>query len=69
MTDYWASRSAAVELAEGKILVDAAKACGVKLLVWSGLEAVNKVSGGKYHVAHFDSKVGPASATGGAVRN
>ena len=45
------------ELADGKAIVDAAKAAGVDLLVWSALESVKKVSGGKLtHVLHFDVK-------------
>ncbi|KAF7326373.1 NmrA domain-containing protein [Mycena venus] len=45
------------ETAEGKMMVDAAKAAGVKRVVWSGLPAVSKHSGGKYtHVIHFDGK-------------
>lgn len=46
------------EIVEGKGIVDAAKKANVDLLVWSGLESVTKVSGGKYkHVEHFDGKV------------
>lgn len=36
------------ETAEGKMLVDAAKAANVKLLVWSGIPYISKISGGKY---------------------
>lgn len=49
--------SAEKEVADGKAIVDAAKSAGVELLVWSGLEPVKKVSGGKYtEVLHFDTK-------------
>lgn len=45
------------EVAEGKLQIDAAKAAGVKGVVWSGLASVSKLSGGKYtHVYSFDSK-------------
>ncbi|KAJ7146025.1 hypothetical protein C8R44DRAFT_690230 [Mycena epipterygia] len=45
------------EVAEGKMMVDAAKASGVSLLVWSGLDSVSDISKGKYlHVDHFDGK-------------
>lgn len=38
-------------------MVDAAKAAGVKLFIWSALESVSEVSKGKYiHVDHFDGK-------------
>lgn len=39
------------------MLARAAKAAGVDLLIWSGLESISKVSGGKYTLAdHFESK-------------
>lgn len=45
------------EVEEGKLFVDAAKAANVKLLIWSGLPHVNKLSGGKYlNVRTFDAK-------------
>lgn len=48
----------AKEVQDGKLLVDSAKEAGVKLFVWSGLEPVSKVSGGKFtKVLHFDTKV------------
>ncbi|KAJ7191846.1 NAD(P)-binding protein [Mycena pura] len=47
----------AFEMSEGKMLVDAAKAAGVKGIVWSGIPGVKKISGGKYsNAAHFDGK-------------
>ncbi|KAJ6492439.1 NAD(P)-binding protein [Mycena vitilis] len=40
-----------------KMLIDAAKAAGVKGIVWSGLVSVTKASGGKYtKVVQFDGK-------------
>ncbi|KZV94006.1 NAD(P)-binding protein [Exidia glandulosa HHB12029] len=45
------------EVAEGKLMVDAAKAVGAKLFIFSGLPPVSKLSGGKYtRVARFDGK-------------
>jgi len=45
------------EIAEGKLLVDAAHAAGVTLLVWSGLESITEASKGKFTtVIHFDAK-------------
>jgi len=39
------------------LLVKSAKAVGVDLLVWSGLESVAEISGGKYTLAdHFEAK-------------
>ncbi|KAG9006377.1 hypothetical protein FRB94_000841 [Tulasnella sp. JGI-2019a] len=36
------------QLAEGKMLVDAAKVANVKQLIWSGQESIKERSGGKY---------------------
>jgi hypothetical protein len=36
------------EIAEGKLQVDAAKAGGVKKIVWSGMPSFKNISGGKY---------------------
>jgi hypothetical protein len=39
------------------MLVETAKAVGVDLLIWSGLEDITKLSGGKYTMMYpFDSK-------------
>lgn len=57
MTNFWEHLDAVREVAEGKVMVDAAKAAGVKLFIFSGLPNVTKLSGGKYtHIVHFDSK-------------
>ncbi|KAG9014587.1 hypothetical protein FRB94_011765 [Tulasnella sp. JGI-2019a] len=49
--------SKAVEIAEGKMYIDAAKAENVKLTIWSGLENMSIHSNGKYvNVDHFDAK-------------
>ncbi|KAF7316469.1 hypothetical protein MIND_00166000 [Mycena indigotica] len=45
------------ETVEGKLMIDAAKAAGVKGIVWSGLPSIEAISGGKYkRVGHFESK-------------
>ncbi|GAA5982734.1 hypothetical protein JCM11641_007771 [Rhodosporidiobolus odoratus] len=58
VTDFWQHMSIEREIAGGKRLVNAAKAAGtVKLLIWSGLESVKKITDGKYsNVDHFDGK-------------
>ncbi|KAJ7164390.1 hypothetical protein C8R46DRAFT_1352141 [Mycena filopes] len=57
VTNFWEHMSMEKEISEGKLLVDAANAAGVKGIIWSGLMPVNKLSGGKYvHVFHFDGK-------------
>ncbi|KAG9001757.1 hypothetical protein FRB94_013689 [Tulasnella sp. JGI-2019a] len=57
VTNFWEHQDMEREIAEGKMMVNAAKAANVRLLVWSGLEDFSKVSGGKYtHVQHFDGK-------------
>ncbi|KAJ6458668.1 NAD(P)-binding protein [Mycena vitilis] len=45
------------EVSEGKMLADSAKAVGVKLFIWSALESLSALSGGKYsRVGFFDAK-------------
>ncbi|KAG9032868.1 hypothetical protein FRB95_000883 [Tulasnella sp. JGI-2019a] len=57
VTNFWEHLNKNREIAEGKMLVDAAKAANVKLLIWSGLEDYTAASGGKYkNVDHFDGK-------------
>jgi len=57
VTNYWEHLDVNREVAEGKMLIDAAKAVGVGLFVWSGLESVIKVTDGKYpNVHHFNGK-------------
>ncbi|KAG8859527.1 hypothetical protein FRB96_004411 [Tulasnella sp. 330] len=57
VTNFWEHHSMDREVAEGKMMIDAAKAANVRLLVWSGLENFSDISGGKYtHVLHFDGK-------------
>ncbi|KAJ7743933.1 NAD(P)-binding protein [Mycena maculata] len=57
VTNYWEHLDVNREFAEAKMLVDAAKAAGVGLFIWSGLESIVKVSKGKYpNVHHFNGK-------------
>jgi len=57
MTNFWEHMSKQRETEEGIMLARTAKAVGVDLFIWSGLEPVTEVSGGKYRkVDHFDSK-------------
>ncbi|KAJ7162696.1 NAD(P)-binding protein [Mycena crocata] len=57
VTNFWDHFSAERETAEGKLLIDAAKAGGVSRIVWSGLPSISTLSGGKAtHVYHYDSK-------------
>ncbi|KAK7036128.1 NmrA domain-containing protein [Favolaschia claudopus] len=57
VTNFWEHADKQKEIAEGKLLIDAAKAAGVKGIIFSGLTAVEKLSKGKYtKVFHFDGK-------------
>ncbi|KAG5985440.1 hypothetical protein E4U55_000002 [Claviceps digitariae] len=57
VTNFWETMSAAAEVAQGKAVADAAKAAGVKHLIFSSLMDVAQASGGRLsHVTHFDSK-------------
>ncbi|XP_072273451.1 nmrA-like family domain-containing protein 1 isoform X2 [Pyxicephalus adspersus] len=44
------------EITQGKMLADLAKRLGLKQVVYSGLENVKKLTGGKLSVFHFDGK-------------
>ncbi|KAJ7863238.1 NAD(P)-binding protein [Mycena leptocephala] len=57
VTNFWEHTDMQKEISEGKMLIDAAKAAGVKGIIWSGLVSVTKLSGGKHpYVYHFDGK-------------
>ncbi|KAJ6542203.1 NAD(P)-binding protein [Mycena vulgaris] len=57
VTNFWEHLDSERETAEGKLLIDAAKAGGVSRIVWSGIQSVTEASGGKYsRVYHWDSK-------------
>ncbi|KAF7340538.1 NmrA domain-containing protein [Mycena sanguinolenta] len=57
VTNFWEHMNAEKEISEGIMLVDAAKAAGVKGIIWSGLVSADKISGGKYSaVPQFNGK-------------
>jgi hypothetical protein len=57
MTDFWSDLSEAREVAEGKVLIDAAKEAGAKTFIFSGLPSYAKLTNGQYtKVLHFDGK-------------
>ncbi|KAJ9115148.1 hypothetical protein QFC24_007059 [Naganishia onofrii] len=56
VTNFW-EHGAEKEIADGKRLMNAAKEVGTKILYWSGLMPVSKITSGKYtKVEHFDTK-------------
>jgi uncharacterized protein YbjT (DUF2867 family) len=66
VTNFWEHFSAEKEKAQAKNMADAAKAAGVKHVIWSTLEDTRKLMDsndkrmpflqGKYRVPHFDAK-------------
>lgn len=56
VTNFWDPAQGAQEEAIGTGAVNAARAAGVKHLVWSTLPDVEKVAGGRFHVEHFTKK-------------
>ncbi|KAJ6568753.1 NAD(P)-binding protein [Mycena capillaripes] len=57
VTNFWEHVDFDREIAEGKLLIDVAKAGGVSGIVWSGLPSLSTISGGKFpHAWHFESK-------------
>ncbi|PNP57278.1 hypothetical protein THARTR1_02724 [Trichoderma harzianum] len=58
LTDFWASRSKVIEIAQGKALADAAaKIPTLEHFVWSALPDPMEISQGRfYHVHHWKSK-------------
>ncbi|KAJ1097319.1 hypothetical protein NDU88_002444 [Pleurodeles waltl] len=56
VTNYWEYGSKEKEVAQGKALADLSKDMGLQHVVFSGLENVKKLTGGKLEVLHFDAK-------------
>ncbi|XP_007519858.1 nmrA-like family domain-containing protein 1 [Erinaceus europaeus] len=56
VTNFWDHLSKEKEVCQGKMVADAAKRLGLKHVVYSGLENVKRLSGGKLEVPHFDGK-------------
>ncbi|XP_018423506.1 PREDICTED: nmrA-like family domain-containing protein 1 [Nanorana parkeri] len=55
-TNFWEHFSKDKEIAQGKRIADVSKRLGLTLVVFSGLENVKKLTGGKLEVLHFDGK-------------
>uniref|UniRef100_A0A8C5R6H1 NmrA-like family domain-containing protein 1 n=1 Tax=Leptobrachium leishanense TaxID=445787 RepID=A0A8C5R6H1_9ANUR len=56
VTNFWEHFSKDKEITQGKHIVDLSKKLGLKHVVFSGLEDVKKLTGGKLEVLHFDGK-------------
>ncbi|EJD41758.1 NAD(P)-binding protein [Auricularia subglabra TFB-10046 SS5] len=57
VTNFWEHMQAEKEIAEGKLLIDAAAEGGAKRIAWSGLVSFSEASGGKLsHCVHFEGK-------------
>ncbi|XP_053328011.1 nmrA-like family domain-containing protein 1 [Spea bombifrons] len=55
-THGWEDSSKEKEIIQGKAVADLAKSLGLKHVIFSGLENVKKLTGGKLEVHHFDGK-------------
>lgn len=56
VTSFWDHLSKEKEVCQGKLVADLAKRLGLRHVVYSGLENVDRLSGGKLKVLHFDGK-------------
>ncbi|KAM8770008.1 nmrA-like family domain-containing protein 1 [Rhynchonycteris naso] len=56
VTSFWDHFSKEKEVCQGKMVADIAKRLGLKHVVYSGLENVKRLTGGKLEVGHFDGK-------------
>ncbi|KAG8516006.1 NmrA-like family domain-containing protein 1, partial [Galemys pyrenaicus] len=56
VTNFWDHHSKEKEVCQGKLVADTAKRLGLKHVVYSGLENIQRMSGGKLEVPHFDGK-------------
>ncbi|XP_063791494.1 nmrA-like family domain-containing protein 1 [Pseudophryne corroboree] len=56
VTSFWEHFSKEKEVAQGKVIADLCKKLGLSHVVYSGLEDVKKLTGGKLEVLHFDGK-------------
>ncbi|XP_005071678.2 nmrA-like family domain-containing protein 1 [Mesocricetus auratus] len=56
VTNFWDHLSKEKEVCQGKLVADVAKRLGLKHVVYSGLENVDRLSGGTLKVLHFDGK-------------
>ncbi|XP_044159789.1 nmrA-like family domain-containing protein 1 [Bufo gargarizans] len=56
VTNFWDHFSKEKEVKQGKVIADLCKRLGLPHVIYSGLENVNKMTGGKLEVLHFDGK-------------
>ncbi|XP_071975775.1 nmrA-like family domain-containing protein 1 [Engystomops pustulosus] len=56
VTNFWDHFSKDKEVKQGKSIADLCKRLGLHHVIYSGLENVNKLTGGKLEVLHFDGK-------------
>lgn len=56
VTNYWENCSQEQEVKQGKLLADVAKRLGLHYVVYSGLENIRKLTGGRLAAGHFDGK-------------
>ncbi|KAM4698086.1 nmrA-like family domain-containing protein 1 [Rhinophrynus dorsalis] len=56
VTNFWEHFSKDKEVTQGKLIANLSKRLGLKHVVYSGLENVKKLTGGKLDVLHFDGK-------------
>ncbi|NXX40884.1 NMRL1 protein, partial [Tricholaema leucomelas] len=56
LTNFWEHCSKEKEIKQGKCLADLSKRLGLHHVVYSGLENVKQLTGGKLEVPHFDGK-------------
>ncbi|XP_066432860.1 nmrA-like family domain-containing protein 1 [Eleutherodactylus coqui] len=56
VTNFWELFSKEKEVIQGKRIADVSKRLGLQIVVFSGLENVKKLTGGKLDVLHFDGK-------------
>ncbi|KAB0350223.1 hypothetical protein FD754_015080 [Muntiacus muntjak] len=56
VTNYWENCSQEQEVKQGKLLADLAKRLGLCYVVYSGLENIKKLTGGRLTAGHFDGK-------------
>ncbi|NXU93164.1 NMRL1 protein, partial [Xiphorhynchus elegans] len=56
VTNFWEHFSKEKEIEQGKCLADLSKRLGLRHVVFSGLENVHRLTGGRLEVLHFDGK-------------
>uniref|UniRef100_W5M6Y9 NmrA-like family domain-containing protein 1 n=1 Tax=Lepisosteus oculatus TaxID=7918 RepID=W5M6Y9_LEPOC len=56
VTNFWEHFDKSTEVKQGKMVADLAKKLGLQHVVYSGLENVHRLTGGKLTVLHFDGK-------------